>query len=84
MSAIYRKMPSPKKLYGDIALQKELYAAGFWKNLRQSDPRIRGERHRWALKEADTQNAMSKPIRDKAEESKRKLDAKKGLQGDPF
>jgi len=82
MSVKYRKMPSPKKLYGDIALQKEIWAAGYHKNQRDNDPRIRAtHRPRWAVLEAETQNAMSKPIRDKAEESKRKLDVKKGLQG---
>ena len=75
-------MPSPKKLYADIALQKEIYAAGYHRMLRNNDPRIRGAPHRWALIEAATQNAMSQPVRDKAEKSKRELDTKKGLQGD--
>ena len=75
-------MPSPKKLYADIALQKEIYAAGYHRMLRNNDPRIRGAPHRWALIEAATQNGMSQPVRDKAEKSKRELDTKKGLQGD--
>ena len=85
MTLIYRekKMPSPKKLYADIALQKEIYAAGYHRMLRNNDPRIRAtHRPRWSILEAATQTAMSQRVRDKAEESKRKLDVKKGLQGD--
>ena len=73
----------PKKLYEDIALQKEIYAAGFHRMLRNNDPRIRAtHRPRWSILEAATQTAMSQPIRDKAAKSKRELDTKKGLQGD--
>jgi len=73
-------MPSPKKLYGDLALQKELDSAEHHKRIINVDPRY--PRHRLALIEAESQNAVSAEVRAKAAKSKRELEVKRGLQGD--